>query len=161
VIGPCAKQTVRATIVTADGRYRFDLLLRRGYQGVGDRSGDAPVLGLQLRKGLDGVRVADDAGNLPPAGRVRRLALRAGLGFHLGARRTQGDEAVLFLAELRRVGRTPHGAEAVGAGGPQVDGAEAAVLVDGQRFHGWTPVRTGLGCHVTSDTSTTVGRVAA
>lgn len=48
----------------------------------------------------------------------------------------QRDQPRLFSAQLGEVRRTPHGAEAIGACGAQVDGAKAGVLGGGQRLHG-------------------------
>lgn len=62
-----------------------------------NRSSHATVLGLKPLKGLQCVRIADHARNLPAAGRVGGLALCAGLGFGHGL----GHELAKFSGNRR------------------------------------------------------------
>lgn len=133
----------------------------------GNRGGHAAMLALQPLKGFQRLGIAQDAGDLPTTGGVGGLAQGAGLGLvHSGAgRRAQRNKATLFLAQLRMVGRSPSRTEAVGAGRAQVDGAEAAVLREGERRHFGLrvgPIPTMWPSYrVTSDMSMTVCREAA
>lgn len=127
-------------------------------------SSHAAVKGFQTFKRSQRSWITDYTRDGATAGSVGGLTLgrRLGFGFHgSGAGHTpQRDQSRLFSAQLGEVRRTPHGAEAIGACGAQVDGAKAGVLGGGQRLHGlllWLTMERSL--HVTSDASTTVGRL--
>ena len=133
-----------------------------------NRSRHPAMLRGQLVERLDSGRIAQDAGNLPALVAVRGLALCAGLGLH-----GSGGNQVRNRIHILRLDRHFMGdcklshQSAITA---HLGNDEAAQLVAGldgfaelnnvAGFHVASPLCVGGSSHVTSDTSTTVRRVA-
>lgn len=134
----------------------------------------AAVLGYQSVECLDGLGIAQDAGNGPPVGRIGGLALCAGLGLHgLGSRRKHF--AAILCGNgfgLRKIVKPEGGAVLVNpnsfAGGgsnkkrSNRGGGVGWNLVSGAGLHFISPKRANpadeSSSHVTSDNATTVRR---
>ena len=126
----------------------------------------AAVLDYQAVKRLDGLGIAQDAGNRPPVGRIGGLALCAGLGLHLRSHQVgsqvnegRGDcEVRISVAHKYALAAKLNNHEAV----VNFGNVRAVELNDLANFHFISPRRANpadeSSSHVTSDTSTTVRR---
>jgi len=126
----------------------------------------AAVLGYQTVKRLDGLGIAQDAGNGPSVGRIGGLALCAGLGLHLRSHQVgsqvnegRGDcKMRIGVAHKNAFAAKLNNYEAVANFG----NVRAVELNDLANFHFISPKRANpadeSSSHVTSDNATAVRR---